>query len=252
MKVLVNGQLVEYKDEGSGRALVFLHGWGTNLGTFDQLANHFTDNFRVIRFDFPGFGQSPKPTEDWSVDDYAKLTRDLLEKIRINDIYAVVGHSFGGRVIIKGVSLGYLQPGKVVLIGSAGVKPATSISKSLYKGVAKVGKLVTSLPVLRKVQPALRRSLYSAVGSTDYLQADKMQKIFLNAINEDLLPEVSKIKQPSLLIWGKDDTETPLSDANLMLESLENGRLIAIPAAGHFVYAEAYDKVVQEMDKFLV
>ena len=60
-------------------------------------------------------------------------------------------------------------------------------------------------------------------GSADYLRADQMKQIFLNTINEDLSSEVSKITQPSLLIWGKNDTETPLADANLMLSKLKNG-----------------------------
>lgn len=251
MKVLVNGQMIEYKDEGSGRVLLLLHGWGTNLATFDQLAGHLAQHFRVIRFDFPGFGQSPKPTDDWSVSDYARLTRDFLDKLKITELQAIVAHSFGGRVAIKYVSLGYQAPQKVVLIGAAGVKPRRLLRKGLYRGVAKIGKLATSLPVLKTIQPTLRKHLYSAAGSTDYLQADQMQKVFLNVIREDLLPEVSHITQPTLLIWGKDDTETPLGDANLILKSLDKGRLVVIPAAGHFVYIEAYDKVIKELDGFL-
>jgi esterase/lipase len=52
--------------------------------------------------------------------------------------------------------------------------------------------------------------------------AGSMKKIFLNAINEDLLPEVHKIKQNTLLIWGQNDTETPLNDAKLILKSLRS------------------------------
>jgi len=137
MKVLVNNQLIEYKDEGSGRVVLLLHGWGTNLGTFDQLAGHLAQYFRVIRFDFPGFGQSPKPTDDWSVSDYARLTCDILEKLKVSGLHAVIAHSFGGRVAIKGVSQGYLEPTRIVLIGAAGVKPNSSIRTSLYKSVAK-------------------------------------------------------------------------------------------------------------------
>jgi len=251
MKVLVNNQLIEYKDEGSGRTVLLLHGWGTNLATFDQLAGHLAKKFRVIRFDFPGFGQSPKPADDWSVSDYARLTRDFLEKLKITELQTIIAHSFGGRVAIKYAGLGYQAPRNVVLIGAAGVKPRQSLQKLIYNGVAKMGKLTTSLPVLKKIQPTLRKHLYSAAGSTDYLQSDQMQKIFLNVISEDLLPEVSQLTQPTLLIWGKDDTETPLEDANLMLESLNKGRLVAIPDAGHFVYIEAYDKVIKELDGFL-
>lgn len=251
MKVIVNNQLIEYRDEGVGEVVLMLHGWGTNIGTFDQLANHLSKKFRVIRFDFPGFGQSPKPLSDWSVDDYAKITRDLLQKLDITGVFAIIAHSFGGRVTIKGISQGYFQPSKVVFIGAAGVKPPKSIKKEAYKTIAKVGKLATSLPLINKVQPILRKHLYSMAGSADYLQADQLKQIFLNAINEDLLPEVSNITQPTLLIWGANDTETPLTDAHLMLNKLENGRLVTIEGAGHFVYVEAYDKVVKELDGFL-
>lgn len=252
MKILVNGQLIEYKDEGSGRVILLLHGWGANLVTFDQLTNHLAKKFRVIRFDFPGFGQSPKPDEDWSVSDYARITRDFLQKLKVKEVHAIIAHSFGGRIVIKGVSLGYLQPQKIVLIGTAGVKPRQSFKKNVYKGIAKAGKFATSLPILNKAQPALRKRLYSAAGSTDYLHAGQMRKIFLNTINEDLLPEVAQITQPTLLIWGENDTETPLKDANSMLKLLKNGQLIVIPNTGHFVYIEANERVIKELESFLI
>jgi len=107
------------------------------------------------------------------------------------------------------------------------------------------------MPVVNKMQPALRKRLYNSAGSTDYLQADQMQKIFLNVVNEDLLPEVAKITQPTLLIWGQNDTETPIKYANLMLNLLTNGQLVVMPDAGHFVHIEAWDWVTVELDKFL-
>lgn len=251
MKVIVDNQLVEYKDEGSGQVVLLLHGWETNLGTFNDLAGHLVKRFRVIRFDFPGFGQSPKPASDWSISDYAKLTAGLLQKLKISEVYAIIAHSFGGRVAIKGSSLGCLQSKKLVFIGVAGVKPHQSLKKISFKIVAKTGKLVTFLPVIKKLQPKLRKRLYVSAGSTDYLMAGEMKKIFLNTINEDLLPEVSKITQPTLMIWGQNDTETPLNDAKLILNSLSNGRLVVVPDVGHFVYIDAYDKVIKELDGFL-
>lgn len=251
MKVLVSNQLIEYKDEGAGRVILLLHGWGMDLTTFDGLAVHLSEHFRVIRFDFPGFGQSPKPSDDWHISEYSGLTRDLSHKLKIDQPYAVIGHSFGGRVIIKGVGLGYLKPEKVVLIGAAGVKPHMEIKKAIYKSIAKVGKFATSIPVINKLQPALRKRLYASAGSTDYLQAKQMQTIFINVVNEDLLPEVSKITQPTLLIWGKNDTETPLGDARQMQALITGSRLVAVPDAGHFVYIDAFDDVADSLDKFL-
>lgn len=251
MRVVINGQLIEYRDEGSGRVILLLHGWGANLTTFNQLANHLAKSFRVIRFDFPGFGQSPKPVEDWFVSNYSLVTRDLLQKLRIDKLYATIAHSFGGRVVIKGINLGCFKPEKVVLIGTAGVKPHQTFKKTMYKTVAKIGKFVVSIPVLKKAQPMLRKRLYSVVGSTDYLDVGPMKRIFINVINEDLLAEVSQIAQPTLLIWGENDNQTPLADANLILDRLNDGLLVVIPGAGHFVYVDAYNEVIKELDGFL-
>jgi pimeloyl-ACP methyl ester carboxylesterase len=252
VKILVDNQLVEYADVGSGQVILLLHGWGMSLNTFDKLSNHLSKKFRIIRFDFPGFGQSPKPTDDWLVSDYAKLTADLLDKLKIKQLFAVIGHSFGGRVIIKGISLNYLNPNKVILISSAGIKPKQKFKKSIYKTIAKVGKVATSIPLINKMQPTLKNRLYKSAGSTDYLQANQMRKIFVNITSEDLLPEVSKITQQSLLIWGSSDTITPTSDAKLILKSLQNGELIIIPNAGHLVYIDEPNRVITELDKFLL
>lgn len=251
MNVLVKGQLINYIDEGKGRIVVLLHGWGANSATFNNLAKHLIKNFRVIRVDFPGFGASPKPSDVWSVGDYAMLVADFLAKLGLNDTYAVIGHSFGGRVIIKGVAEKLIVSEKVVLIDAAGVKPPKSMRKAVYKSIAKLGKAATALPVFKTLRPRLRKKLYSAAGSTDYLNANEMQLIFLNTINEDLLPYVHDITQPTLLIWGENDNDTPVTDAEKMVHELPKGRLVVIPDAGHFVYSDAYEAVVKELDAFL-
>ena len=251
MKVLINNQLINYTDEGSGRVLLFLHGWGANLNTFDQLAKYFSKKFRVIRFDFPGFGGSPKPSDDWSVDDYAKLTQNLLEKLKINKLDAIIAHSFGGRIVVKGIDKKYLNPDGVVLMGAASIKPKMTIKLRLYKIIDKIGKIITLLPGINKLRPKLRKYLYKSAGSLDYMQSDQMKKIFLNVINEDLTDKISSVNQPTLLIWGENDNETPVADARLVQGLIKNSKLVVIADAGHFVYSDAQEKVIEYLDEFL-
>lgn len=251
MKVLVNDQLIEYFDEGSGKVILFLHGWGASQKSFDSLSKPLSKKFRVIGFDFPGFGSSPKPDDNWTVDDYAKITRDFLEKIKIKSVYAVIAHSFGGRVVIKGVNKKYLSPQKVILIGAAGIKPPTTIKKTGYKILAKIGNAVLSLPVLSNFKSDFRKRFYNKIGSEDYLQADQMKKIFLNTINEDLTSIISSIKQPTLLIWGENDQETPITDAKKMNQFIKNSQLEIIPDAGHFVFLDATEKTLEYIKEFL-
>ena len=251
MNVLVNGQLIHYSDEGDGRVIVLLHGWGANMATFNELNTHLLKKYRVILLDFPGFGTSPKPKDVWSVSDYGQLVSRFLDKIEVVSVYAMIGHSFGGRVIIKGIADNNLHPQKVVLLDAAGVKPPKATRQLIYKSIAKLGKAATALPIFKAIRPMLRKKLYNAAGSTDYLNANEMQLIFLNTINEDFLPFIHLMTQPTLLIWGKNDKETPVSDAEKMMQELPKGRLVVIDNAGHFVYVDAFKQCIKELDVFL-
>lgn len=251
MKVLVNGQLIEYKDEGKGKTIVLLHGWGSTLGAFDEIARFLAKSYRVVRLDFPGFGSSPKPSNDWTVDNYAQLTAAFLKKLDLISIHAIIGHSFGGRVIIKAISKGYIDPEKVVLFGAAGIKPKQQIKKSVYKFIAKTGKAVTSLPGLKVLQPKLRRRLYESAGATDYLNAEAMRQIFLNTIYEDLTGLLPDISQPTLMIWGENDDEVPVRDAQTMHGLIKHSQLIIVPDAGHFVFIDDPIAVQNEVRNFL-
>jgi pimeloyl-ACP methyl ester carboxylesterase len=209
------------------------------------------EKYKVVRFDFPGFGGSPQPLEDWGVGDYAKLTAAVLAKLKISSVHAFVGHSFGGRVIIKGYATEVLQADKVILIGAAGIKPKKTIKKAMITGAAKLGKGVTAVPGLRGLREPLRKRLYGYAQSTDYLEAEGMKRIFIKTIEEDLLEAVSSISSPSLLIWGAEDKETPVSDAEKMKARLQNASLVVVPSAGHFVFLDAPEKVNTLVDGFL-
>ena len=250
MKVVVDGQLLEYADEGTGPVILLLHGWGTDHKSFQGLSAVLAAHYRVVRLDFPGFGSSPKPTKDWTVGDYATCVGAFIKKLDLS-LHAVIGHSFGGRVIIKGIATGAFTAEKVVLMGSAGVKPAASMRKQAFKIVAKTGKAVTSPPGVHKLQGKLRQRLYESAGSTDYLRAGAMQQIFLNTVNEDLLPLVGANTRPTLLLWGSDDSETPLADAQKIKAQLSNATLVVIPHAEHFVYLDQPVVVQRELERFL-
>lgn len=251
MKVLVNGQLIEYKDEGKGTVVLLLHGWGSNLHTFDALATDLKKHHRVIRFDFSGMGASPKPDDSWGVSEYAQLTADFLKKLNVETVDVLVGHSFGGRVIIKGFADSVLTANKVILLGAAGPRSKETAKRIIFKALAKAGRVATSLPGIKKAQPALRRTLYGAAGATDYLDAGTMQKIFINTVNEDLGPFVSAITVPTLMIWGENDDQVPVRVAESMQKMIAQSQLIVVPGAGHFVHEDDYSAVQKEIEAFL-
>ena len=250
MNLIVDGQLANYSDEGNGSVIVLLHGWGSSLKAFDELTKHLAGSYRVIRVDFPGFGGSPKPPDNWHVEDYARFIQHFLAKLGINP-FALIGHSFGGRVILKSVGRQYSHPQRIVLLGSAGVKPAVSSQQTMYAVAAKVGKKVTALPGLNRVQSKLRRKLYESAGSTDYLEANEMKQIFLNTIGEDLQSDAARITQPTLLIYGENDESTPPVDGEKLSAAISESKFIVIENAGHYVFLDQPDETTRLIKEFL-
>jgi pimeloyl-ACP methyl ester carboxylesterase len=59
------------------------------------------------------------------------------------------------------------------------------------------------------------------------------------------------IRCPTLLVWGEDDMETPLDDAAKFNEKIKGSQLVVIPEAGHFVHNDQFEKVYDEIKRFI-
>lgn len=87
--------------------------------------------------------------------------------------------------------------------------------------------------------PDLIDEWMSRQGSADYRNATPMMKqCMVKAINEDLTDLLPGIRQEVLLIWGDNDTATPLSDAKLMEAKIPNNGLVVLSPAGHFSFLD--------------
>ncbi|HEX8974249.1 MAG TPA: alpha/beta hydrolase [Patescibacteria group bacterium] len=214
------------------KTLVFLHGWGSQAmhlkGVFSQCEN-------FIAIDLPGFGKSEVPKNAWTTKDYSDFLEKFLEKNKIKKAI-FVGHSFGGSVIIKYCSA-HPEVEKIVLIGSAGIRNKNT-KIFFYKIGARIFNIFFALPVLKDLRLKIRKGFYSAIGSEDYINAGEMAATFQNVINNDLREDMRSVKAKAVLIWGENDKETPVSDARLMNELLENSELFVIPEAGHYVFLD--------------
>lgn len=212
--------------------LVFLHGWGSQAVHFQKTLEKF-DNF--IAIDLPGFGDSEIPPTAWLLNDYADFVRDFLEKLDIkNPILA--GHSFGGSIGIRYCAKGN-EVKKLILIGSAGIRKK-NFKKYIYFIIAKIFKLLFSLPGIRKLRNIIRKLFYKAIDSEDYINAGALKDIYLNIISEDLINDLKKINGPTVLIWGENDTDTPLNNGKLMHQLITDSQLYVIPQAGHYVFLD--------------
>lgn len=249
MKIIVQNLAVEYQDEGAGKTILLLHGWQDNLHTFDALAELLAKTYRVIRLDCPGFGQSETPKETWNLDNYVEFVKNFIQKLNLQ-VDVLIGHSFGGRIAIKGTAAKHLQPAKLILINSAGIAKNKTLCNSVLKFSAKIIGWITYIPPLVFWREKWRQKIYKSIGS-DYLNAGAMQKTFLKIIAEDSSANAKKITIPTLLIWGADDTETPLSDGKLFSQLIPHSKLEIINDTGHFVHQEKSEEIAKLIQEFL-
>lgn len=132
MNKTVNGININYEQKGNGELVVLLHGWGSNIKLFANLIELMSKKYTVVAMDMPGFGGSQEPPSAWCVDDYVQFVVDFLKDYSQFKSVTFLGHSFGGRVIIKLNSRTDLpfKISKVILVDSAGILPPKSNKKS--------------------------------------------------------------------------------------------------------------------------
>ncbi len=251
MKLIINNLATEYTDEGTGSILLLLPGWMNTLHNFDELTSRLVSKYRVVRLDLPGFGGGTEPPpSDWHVGDYASFVKAFTEKLGLTS-YALVGHSFGGRVAVKGTAQGLLRPTHLILMGAAGIAKHRTFRNRFFTVLAKIGKILLYIPPLFLWRKQLRRKLYEKLGS-DYLAAGAMSRVYLNAIQEDLQEYARRISIPTLLIWGSEDRMTPLADGKLYAEIIKGSKLEVFNGAGHSAYRERSQEIAQLIADFVV
>ena len=249
----IEGLKINYDETGpeKGHTVLLMHGWGCSNFTVRSIAEVVNTGLRVINIDLPGHGKSSEPREVWSTLDFAHFIVKLIKALDLKEAPSVIGHSFGGRT---GIALATLLPlHKLVLIDSAGIKPHRSINYYYKVYTYKLLKrFILTFLGEKKGRQALER-LLKKKGSADYQAASPMmRRIMSRCVNEDLREMMPNIKSPTLLIWGEEDTATPLSDAKLMEKLIPDSGLVSFAGCGHYSFLDnpfGFRRVISEFFK---
>ena len=242
----------EYTEQGEGEFMLMLHGWGSSASLFEGLIGLCSKKYRVIAPDMPGFGGTEEPKEPWDVEKYADFILEFLKPYAPKSVI-LLGHSFGGRVILKLTERELpFEIKKMILIDSAGIKPKKSLKQKLSLACYKVGKAVLSLKPVKAAFPDALENLRRKRGSADYNSASPiMRQTLVKVVNEDLKRDLPNVKAPTLLIWGTADTATPLKDAELMEKLIPDAGLVKVEGAGHYSFLQAPEYVARVVASFL-
>lgn len=246
----IQGLDTYYTLEGSGPAVVLLHGWGASSQSLQAPAAALAAEFRVLTVDLPGFGWSDPPPVAWGSSEYADHVRAVLDAQGIGRA-ALLGHSFGGRVAIQIAARTPERVERLVLVASAGLRRRRRPRDYARLGVTKVLKGLAGLPVVGGLGRPLLRRWAERVGSRDYKAAGRMRPTLVRLVNEDLAPMLQEIPVPTLLLWGDQDQEVPREAVLTMASRIKGARLLVFPGAGHFPFLDAPERFAEALRGFL-
>lgn len=249
MNVIVDGLMTNYVKVGSGKkVLICIHGWGDNLSGLASLIDELSKNYTVLALDLPGFGGTEEPPKPWGVDDYARFTFNWLKKIGVKKIDVLLGHSNGGAIAISLVGNKTLSPAKLILVSSSGIRDIYKMRRLVLKSSAKAVKLPMQL-LPKKTRERVRSKVYGAIGS-DYMLIPELWPSYQLIIRQDMQSTATKIKCPTLLIYGDKDKTTPVKYGQLFNDAIKDSQLKVIEG-GHLIPRYKAGDIAEMVGKFV-
>jgi pimeloyl-ACP methyl ester carboxylesterase len=241
-QIIINNIAVSYLDEGSGSVLLFLHGWLDSKETFVDLVDQLKTQYRCIALDLPNFGSSQSSELVITLDSFANFLQLFISKMNINN-YALVGHSMGGQIAIYATGHNIIEPRKLILIASAGVRNNKKLLKNSLKNASKL--------IRHFIPKNMKNKIYKSIGS-DYNTnlKNEHKKIISNVLEQDIQGDAKKIKAPTLLIYGSTDTHTAVRIGRLLKSSINNSKLEILNGANHWLHKTDSKKVSELIRKF--
>lgn len=244
----------DWRPREGAPVVLLLHGWGCDGTIFSFIMDGLSAQASVLAPDFPGHGKSGDPPEAWGVPEYAEQIRLLLEALSIRRV-EIVAHSFGGRVAVYLASHYPELVEKLVVTGGAGIRKPVSESQKKrqrrFKRLNGICNRLKRLAPLKSLMERLQEKLRRKYGSPDYYKLNEvMRATFVRVVNQDLFPMLKDIQASTLLIWGSEDTETPVWMGKQMEEEISDAALILFEGRTHFAFLEEWQRFLLIVKEF--
>ena len=266
----VDGIRVHYQEAGDPKApgLVLIHGFASSTLVWSKVFLEFAAaGYRVIALDMLGYGYSAKPRNgEYTIAGQAKLLTGLLDVLKIPRAI-FVGCSYGGAVAAT-CALDYPdRVQKLILVGTVNNNRPLAFKLMRVFGSPVFGDVVS--PLLIGSRRLLRRRMKRVYDRHSWamderrvdarhlpLRAAGTHRAIINTVRgwdaERISRDAHLITQPTLLVWGENDREIPLSDGERLHAKLPGSRLIVFLKCGHLPheeYPEAFTNVVIDFCK---
>ena len=255
----VNDIEIAYDDDGSGPAIMFVHGYPFNRTMWNEQVAVLRDSHRVIRLDLSGQGESEVPDGPATMNSMARDIASLMDQLEVSRA-VIAGLSMGGYVCLAFYHLFPSRVEKLILADTRaqadteeGRKVRAEQSQTiLAEGMA--GIVDTMLPKLLAPETVRERPEVVKRVRTMMLQTKPegaAAALGAMAKREDHTERLSQIKVPTLILVGREDAITPVADSEKMHAAIDGSQLVVIEHAGHVSNIEQPEQFNRALSDFL-
>jgi pimeloyl-ACP methyl ester carboxylesterase len=256
-EAVVFGQKIKYVEAGSGPVVVLLHGLGGNSANWAFNTPALAQKFRVVVPDQVGFGGSDKPLINYRVGTYVDFLDKFLSELKVERA-TLVGSSMGGWVAAAYALKHPTKVDRLVLVDAAGFAPPKDFDLNRLAGLnpstrdemKRLANLVFYNPMF-KSDEAVDVLLAQRMSAGDGYTIQRLVESIHRA--DDMLDgRLGGIKQPVLLVWGREDGLTPLArEGERFKRELPSAQLIVFDQCGHVPQVEKAAEFNAAVLKFL-
>jgi len=254
---------LHYHEAGDpdAQTIVLLHGGGPGASSWSNFGRNvavLAEHFHVLAVDQPGYGHSDKLAEHEQYNRYsATALLGLFDELGLQGRIPLLGNSLGGGTAVRFALDHPDRAGKLVLMGPGGLS-VNLFAPDPTEGVKLLGRF-TADPTRENMERFLRIMVFDQKLVTEELiderfaiasqpeslaAARAMGRSFAGPDFElgMMWREVYKLRQPVLLIWGREDRVNPLDGALVAVKQIPRVQLHVFGQCGHWAQVEKFDE----------
>ena len=252
-EVLVNGEKIHFletktKKPGKAWRVLFIHGSGGNGGLWHKVMHELSSGYNSLAVDLPGHGESQGEGRK-TIREYTRFIADFLNAVGMEKV-VLAGHSMGGG-IAQDFSLRFPEKtGALLLIG-------TGARLRVLPEVLELMRKMASGEIPPKFEPwgfaAKTPPEIVSEGEREWRKTGARARYhdFMACDQFDVMGELEKIRQPTLVVCGAEDRLTPVKYSEFLHKKISGSRMKVIEGAGHMVMLEAPKALGEAIGNFL-
>jgi len=251
---------ISYQVTGQGKPVVLVHGFGEDGNIWKNQVVFLKDKFQFIIPDLPGSGQSAIGNGQWTMEKFAGILKEILDKENI-DSSVMIGHSMGGYITLAFAEKYPERLSGFGLLHSSAYPDSEEKKATRRKGIDFINSngafafLKTATPNLfstqtRDEQPGLIDEMIA--GLSNFSPAVLVNYYEAMMQRPDRTAVLSKAIVPLLFIMGKYDAAVPVEDSLQQSHLPENAYIHILRHSGHMGMFEEPGICNIALEKFLL